>query len=153
MGMKLFLDSNVVIDALVDRNEAHEAARLLVALGRIGEFDLWASPTQWTDMYYILTEGGKRSRDQEIRAILAAVRKAVHVSMMGEEEIDRALASSWDDFEDAVVYQAAVSVKPDALITNNKKDYVQSAVPVYTCAELFELIAREKDISYTEIAF
>ena len=65
--MKLFLDSNIIIDALVNRNDSHKSARLLLALAKLGEFNLVASPSQWTDMYYILTEGGKPSRDIEVR--------------------------------------------------------------------------------------
>ena len=61
--MKLFLDSNIIVDAIVNRNSSHESAKLLLALGCLGEFDLWVSPTQWTDLFYILSEGGKGFRD------------------------------------------------------------------------------------------
>jgi len=151
--MKLFLDSNIIIDALVSRNDSHESARLLLALAKLGEFNLVASPSQWTDMYYILTEGGKPSRDIEVRGKLAEVRTCVDVSMMGAEEIDRALASSWKDFEDAAVYYAALSAEADVLITNNKKDYDRADIAVYTCAEFFEWLSAAKGIRYEELAW
>ena len=151
--MRLFLDSNVIIDALVDRGDEHPYARLLLALGRLGEFELVSSPSQWTDVYYILSEGGKASRDIEVRGKLTEVRSCVKVSMMGGEEIDRALASNWRDFEDAVVYYAALSAQPDMLITNNKKDFRQSDIPVRTCKELFDWLAEAKGVHYAEIAW
>ena len=149
--MKLFVDSNVVIDALVDRGPSHSAARLLLGLGQIGEFELWASPTQWTDMFYILSEGGKPSRRVEVKSKLSAVREAVHVSMMGETEIDKALSSAWEDLEDAVVYRAACAVSPEALITSNVKDYELSEIPVYTPESLFAWLEDKHGIIYAEL--
>ena len=149
--MKILLDSNVVIDALVDRGDAHSAARLLLGLGYIGEFELWASPTQWTDMFYILTEGDKPSKRADIKQKLTAVRKAVHVSMMGEAEIDKALASPWDDFEDAVVYQAGQTIQPDMLITSNEGDFALSEIPVFSPKSFFEWMEQEYKVTYAEI--
>ncbi len=151
--MKVFLDSNVIVDALVESGSSHNAAKLILALGEIGEFELWASPSQWTDVFYILTEGGKPSRRTEIKAKLQEVRKAVHVSMMGEPEIDAALASSWDDFEDAVVYQTARSVKPAVLITSNLEDYAQSEISVYSPEGFFAWLETEQNILYAEVEF
>lgn len=148
--MKIFLDTNVVIDALVDWGSSHDAARLLLALGEIGEFEIWASPTQWTDLFYILSEGDKPARRAEVKAKLTSVRKAVRVSMMGESEIDKALSSTWEDFEDAVVYQAACSASPEVFITSNKDDFVLSDIPVRTPEELFDWLEKERGIVYVK---
>lgn len=150
--MKLFLDTNVVVDALVDRNSHHAGARLLLALGKLGEFDLWVSPTQWTDLFYILSEGGKRSRAAMASSLLNELRSGVRISTVGETEIDSAMALGWPDMEDAVVHEAARATNPVALITNNKKDFAQSTLPTYTCAEFFAWLEGERGLSYKEIA-
>lgn len=152
MKLKLFLDTNVVIDALIDRNANHEDARLLLALGKIGEFDLWVSPTQWTDLFYILSEGGKRSRAAMVSALLGELRSGVRISTIGEPEIDSAMALGWPDVEDAVLHEAARATNPVALITHNKADYMQSALPTYTCGEFFAWLKEERGFSYAEIA-
>ncbi len=149
--MKMFLDTNVVVDALVDRGSSHDAARLLLALGDIGEFEIWVSPTQWTDLFNILSEGGRPARRAEVKAKLASVRKAVRVTMMGETEIDRALSSAWEDFEDAVVYQTARTISPDVFITSSKNDFALSEVPVYTPEELFGWLEKEHGVVYAEL--
>lgn len=59
--MKLLLDTNVVIDFLHEREPYYDKARLLMTAGRVGEFDLWITSSQVTDLIYILSEGGKRS--------------------------------------------------------------------------------------------
>ena len=58
---KLLLDTNIVIDYLNEREPYYEKARLLMIAGRVGEFDLWMSSSQITDLIYILSEGGAQS--------------------------------------------------------------------------------------------
>ena len=146
--MKLFIDTNVVVDAYSRANRNRKESSLLLALGEMGEFDLLTSPSQWTDVFYILTSGGKPSKYDEGKAILQKARKQVGVCMMGEQEVDKALDSKWDDFEDALVYQAVLSSKADVLITNNKKDFARSEIPTYTCAEFFEWMKNEQGTEY-----
>ena len=148
---KLFLDSNVIVDALLDRGPAHEHARLLLALGFVGEFDLWVSPSQWTDVFYILSEGGKRSLGAQVTSTLKELRKSVRISTLGESEIDWAMAQGWPDLEDAIVYAAARTTKPAAIITQNEKDYALSELPVYTCEAYFNWLSQECGINYAEI--
>lgn len=149
--MKLFLDSNVIVDALVDRGPSHAPAKLILALGRVGEFELWVSPTQWTDLFYILSEGGKRSKSAQVIKALEELRACMRVSTMGESEIDQAMRLNWPDMEDAVVYAAARTTNPDAIITQNERDYSLSELPVYTCEAFFDWINREYGVSYTAI--
>ena len=153
VGMKLFLDSNIIVDALVNRNSTHEPAKLLLALGHLGEFDLWVSPTQWTDLFYILSEGGKRSRSAMVTALLKELRTSVRIATMGEQEIDRAMNLGWPDVEDAVVYSTARTIDPVAIITRNKTDFSHSEIPLYTCEELFEWLRDESGVDYAQIAF
>lgn len=151
--MKLFLDSNIIVDALRFRESQAESARLLVGLGRIGEFDLWVSPTQASDLAYILSEGGKRSRMRDVAREMVALSEAVHICPCGESEILAGLKSDWPDLEDAFVYEAARAMKADVIITRNRKDFEQSKIPVYDCEEFFEWYAKEYSINYAEIAY
>ncbi|MBQ9069611.1 MAG: PIN domain-containing protein, partial [Eggerthellaceae bacterium] len=82
-----------------------------------------------------------------------ALRQFVHMRALLEDDIDAALASNWDDFEDACVYQAALHVKPDAIVTNNVKDFDRSSIPVFDCQGLFDWIEEKEGISYAELAF
>ena len=68
--MKLLLDTNVVIDFLHEREPYYDKVRLLMTAGRVGEFSLWITSSQVTDLIYILSEGGKRCAPmQSSRAI------------------------------------------------------------------------------------
>lgn len=151
MMRRLLLDSNIIIDALAHREPYDDSARLLLALGKVREFELWMSASQMTDVFYVLTEGGKPSRNSWGKEALVKLREAIHVCSIGESEIDSALASTWDDIEDACVHEAALKIHADALITRNKKDFERSSVCVFDCEELLEFIRRESGISYAEI--
>lgn len=146
--MKCLVDTNILLDHYQNRMPFAKPAELLLALGHVGELDLWMSSTQATDTFFILSEGGKPRLLDETRRIIKAARKCIHVCSVGEREIDAALESPWKDFEDACVYQAALKIKADAIITRNKKDFERSSIKVFDCDELFAYLKREKGLDY-----
>lgn len=153
MAYKLFLDTNVFIDALANRGPYARSAKLILALGMIGEFDLWFSASQATDIFYILSEGGKASRLEWAKEQLVKLRGFVSTCNFTDEDVGLALGSTWRDFEDACLNQVAHKVKPDAVITGNVKDFALSDFPVLDCDGLFEWIRKRDGVSYCEIAF
>ena len=150
---KLFLDTNVFIDALANREPYAREAKLILALGMLGEFDLWFTASQTTDIFYILSEGGKASRLDWAKEQITKLRKFAHICALTDEDINLALSSTWRDFEDACLNQVAHKVKPDAIITANVRDFALSDFPVLDCDSLFEWIKHRDGISYCEIAF
>lgn len=152
MVNRLLLDTNIIIDALACRKPFDQSAKLLLALGFLGEFELWVSISQLTDLFYVLSDGGKRLQAQRAKSQLRELRRAVHVCSLGEREADAALASVWEDFGGSCVHQAAMKMQVDAIITRNKKDYVLSSVRVLDCEELFALVAAQDNVSYAELA-
>ena len=103
--MKLLLDTNVVIDFLHER-EPYKA-RLLMTAGRVGEFDLWITSSQVTDLIYILSEGGKRLLLSHVLEQLRGMRTFVNVHAVSDREVDRMLAASWKDPEDSPIFEYA----------------------------------------------
>ena len=45
------------------------------------------------------------------------------VFAVGGAEVDRMSASAWKDPEDALMFESALSLKADAIITRNAKDF------------------------------
>ncbi len=148
--MKLFLDTNIIIDYLDDRSGFSPAAKKLMLLGRLHIFDLWMGASQVTDVFYILTNGGRASQVLDIKNSIVNLRKFVHVSSLTEEDIDTALTSSWTDFEDACAYICASKIKADAIITRNKKDFEKSLIKVFDCDEWFEYLKASQGLTYEE---
>ena len=126
--MKHYLvDTNVVIDMLLDREDADAACAVFDRAER-GEYCLHICALSFTTMYYSLRK--ILSREDRINA-LTQLKEAVEIAMVNENVIDMALNSGWKDFEDAVQNFSAVA-DPDitAIITRNTKDFKESSLEV-----------------------
>ena len=131
--MKHYLvDTNVVIDMLLDREDADAACAVFDRAER-GEYCLHICALSFTTMYYSLRK--ILSREDRINA-LTQLKDAVEIAMVNEDVIDMALNSGWKDFEDAVQNFSAVT-DPDitAIITRNTKDFKESSLEVIDSLE------------------
>lgn len=148
---KLLLDTNIIVDLLEDREPFSKPARLMIAYGAAQEASLWISAGQITDLLYILSKGGKPSLMKEATHNLQTLRQVVRICPVGEKEIDDALASAWEDKEDAVLYEIALKLEANAIITRNKTDFEKSLIPVYDCAEYFHTLKVVHGLEYEDI--
>lgn len=126
--MKHYLvDTNVVIDMLLDREDADAACAVFDGAER-GEYVLHICSLSFTTIYYSLRK--ILTREQRIYA-LTQLSDALEVSLVDHEVIDKALRSGWKDFEDAVQNFAAVAdPEVTAIITRNLKDFQASELEV-----------------------
>ena len=150
--IKLVLDTNIVIDFLNEREPFYDKARLLMTAGRVGEFDLWISASQVTDLIYILSEGGKASLIKEVSEQLQGLRTFVNVFPVSDREIDKMLSSSWKDPEDRLLFEVALTLKANCLVTRNQSDFESNLVPILNCDELFNWLKSTFDLDYEEVA-
>lgn len=149
--LKLVLDTNIIVDFVHKRDPFFEDARKLLICGRMGEFDLWLTSSQITDLVYILSDEGKKESLPQALKSLQGLRTFISILPIGSTEIDHMLASSWDDPEDCLLYQAALQAKADALITRNQADFQASIIPVLDCRELFDWTREKLGIDYEEV--
>ena len=150
--MKLLLDTNVVIDFLHEREPHYAKTRLLMTAGRVGEFDLWITSSQVTDLIYILSEGGSRTLLPQVLERLRGLRTFVNVHAVGDREVDRMLAAAWKDPEDSLIFESALAMRADAIITRNQKDFESTLVKVVDCEEFFAWMLEEFGVDYDEVA-
>ena len=150
---KLLVDTNVVIDFLLHRDPFYEKARLLMLCGRVGEFNLWIASSQVTDIIYIMTDGGKKSKVPETLEKLRALRTFVNVFAVTDADIDKVLAASWSDPEDGLLINLALKMRADAIITRDADFPETDLIRVHDCANFFEWLKDEKGLSYDEIPY
>lgn len=151
--MRLFVDTNIVVDYLDNREGFSQSARKLMILGFLGEFELWMSASQITDLFYILTNGGRAFQSEKVKGDIRKLRRFMHVCSLGAADVDAALDSTWDDFEDNCLYQCACKTKVDAIITRNKKDFAKSSIKVFDCDGWFAYLEKNEGLTYEEIPF
>ena len=133
---KVFLDTNVVIDLLDKREPYCNDAVTLFTLAYNKKLVLYVSSLTYATASYLLRKHGK----EQTRLLLGNLRQLSKVTAVGEKEVDDALASTFDDYEDALQYYSATGKKVDAIITRNKKDFAASKLPVMSPDEFLRLI-------------
>lgn len=146
--MKLLLDTNILLDCMMDRQPFAADVRKLLILGAL---DLWMSPSQFADAFYLLTEGGKPCLAEAVKFRLLKVKRLARICTLGEYDIENTLESPWSDFEDACLYQCAKRLRVEAIITRNQADFERSTIPVYDCAEFFARLKDAHGLVYEEI--
>ena len=134
--MKHYLvDTNVIIDLLLNREGADAAAALLDGAER-GEYKLSLCSLSYTNIYYSLRK--YLSHDERI-SCLSQLCDVLHTVPVDGLVISMALQSGWRDFEDAVQYCSAVSSNTvDGIITRNEKDFFLSEIPVISPMEFLK---------------
>ena len=137
VGDKIFLDTDVALDHLADRQPFAEYAHRLFALAEKGEITLCLSALSFSNLYYILR---KLVGHGEALALLGKLKQLARVSAVGEAEIQSALSNSFKDFEDAIQhFTAKAEGDVSAIITRNKADYVGSEIPVLSPDEFLAM--------------
>ena len=126
-----FLDTNVVIDLLDKREPFWKDAAALFTMAYNGQVELYISSLTYATASYLLRKHGKEGT----RALLGNLRELSKVTAVGETEVDLAMASAFDDYEDALQYFSAANAKVEAIVTRNKKDFHASGLPVMSPEE------------------
>ena len=130
---KIFLDTDVALDHLADRQPFAEYAHRLFALAETGELTVCVSSLSFSNLYYILR---KLKGHADALALLGKLKLLARVSAVAEAEINSALSSNFKDFEDAIQHFAAKAEGGiSAIVTRNKADYSASEIPILSPEE------------------
>ena len=134
--MKLFLDTNVVIDVIAAREPFVTDSRAIFNLCETGKAEGGISALTLCTVSYVLrkfvTPGTMRTKLREFRNVLTPIDLSVSL-------LDKAISSSISDFEDAVQFYTAVYSETDYIITRNVKHFPQDNIPVLTPTEFLVL--------------
>lgn len=132
---KVFLDTNIIIDFLIDRKPFSKFALQLFELGENGEVQLFVSSHAIATTHYILK---KYMKENDLREILSNLLDYIQIVSIDQDNIKKSLKSKHKDFEDAIQINAA-NLIPDLLciVTRNTKDFKNSEIKVYSPEEYF----------------
>jgi predicted nucleic acid-binding protein len=139
---RFFVDTNVLIDFLADREPfATDAARLF-DLSHKKKIQLYVSAVSYNNIYYILRQSLTHSATSKI---LGELNEWTHVIDVTVGVIRKSLTSEFKDFEDAIQYNCAKSLSTiEAFITRDTSDYKKNSLPLLTPKEAVSLIVGVK---------
>jgi len=132
--MKIFIDTNVFLDALLNRDKGL-SKKLLQYLEK-QNIEISMSDISVINIAYIIRKD--LSKD-EIKEMVNILLKKHTIVCASEKIIEDANNSKFKDFEDGVQYFCAKEIKSDLIISNNKKDFLESDIFVLMADEFYAL--------------
>jgi predicted nucleic acid-binding protein len=138
-SMKVLIDTNIMIDALTNRDGRSGFSATVIDLCAKQVIDGYVALHSISNMYYILR---KQYSDAERRTILKRYNEILKVAEVGNDVVDTAINNTTiSDYEDALQYACAETVGADYIVTRNIKDYGKAEIRAISPEELLKLLA------------
>lgn len=148
--MKLLIDTNVLLDVFLCREQFVADAKKLFIMKQLKDAELWIAAQSYTDLYYV---GAKAHGSDRMQKILKEVFPLLNVCSIDGADISYALDEQWQDFEDCLIWRAAKKIKADYIVTRDVADFTCSDIPVLTPGEFFSTMESEQNLVYEEVDF
>ncbi len=124
--IRLFIDANILLDALLQRPHDAAAATALLELGEKRRVKLLTTPLSIGIVLYHLqrTESDKRGKRLQVaRHLIADLLACLEVVPMTAEHFLQSTASSFTDIEDGAQYFAVAATGPVAGVVSRDPDF------------------------------
>lgn len=132
MNKNIYLDTDIIMDFLTERDPFYPYAALVFEKIEKRELNAFVSSLIIWNIYYWLE---KYLGNSEAKKKLKKFRMLVDVISIDSKIIDQALDSNMKDFEDSVQYFAAISKNIPIFLTRNKKDFKKADIRIMDCSE------------------
>ena len=130
--MKVFLDANVILDYLTDRqpfaDDAETVIEFCASEGHVGKI---TTLTACNAVYILSKVIGKQLAEEKIKELI----DIVGLVGVDPESVSSNLAASHVDFEDSVQLSEAIKWNAEAIVTRDKHGFSGSPIPVYSPAD------------------
>ncbi len=130
--MKVLVDTNVVLDFLLDRLPFSETAAALFSQIELGRLNGFLCATTVTTLHYLVSKAlGPNQARKDIHRLMTLF----DVAPVNRLVLEAALVSPLTDFEDAVLLESARHSGVTNLIIRNAKDFKKAKMSVYSPQE------------------
>ncbi|CDM93499.1 PIN domain-containing protein [Limnospira fusiformis KN01] len=131
--MRVLIDTNILLDFLLQREPFfHDAERMFQAIDS-GQIVGYATATTLTDIFYIARRH-TGSIEQARQAVLETL-TVMEICPVNREVLEVAFSSGLADYEDAIQVACAVAQGLDAILTRDSQVFLNSSVPVLSVQE------------------
>ena len=141
--MKVFLDTNILLDYLLKRQPFYESVKKVFEMC-LYTIDGCVTPHSLIDVFYVLSERTDATTEFcretifKLRAVLFVIPENDYRVLAATRNTD------FSDFEDSMQNESSMIAGVDYIITRNKKDFEKSTVPDVTPEEFLMLVHVEK---------
>jgi predicted nucleic acid-binding protein len=139
--VRVLVDTNIVLDFLLQREPFSQDAELLFQVIDTGEIVGHVTATTLTDIFYI-SRRHTRSVEQARQAVLEIL-TAMMICPVDRVVLESAFNSGLADFEDAVQIFSAVTQGLEAIVTRDAQGFLSSPIPVLSIQELLQQVRQQ----------
>jgi len=134
--MKTLFDTNVILDLLLDRKPFSNDASFLLSKVENSEIIGYICATTITTLHYLAAKTlGAQAASNHIRALLSLF----VIAPVNRVVLEGAMASTFKDFEDAVLHEAGCHAGAQYIVTRNLSDFnKKSKLPVFEPGEFIK---------------
>jgi predicted nucleic acid-binding protein len=125
--MKLLVDTNVVLDVLLDRSPHTESSAAVWAGVETGAAEGVLAAHAVTTIHYLIS---REMGPAAARRIMASILRVFGIAAVDQRVIQHALHMQWNDFEDSVTAAAAEAAGCDVIVTRDPRGFRRAAVHV-----------------------
>ena len=128
----VFLDTNIVLDVFLTRNEFNRPSAAIWKACETGKVVGMVSAMTFNNMYYIYAKSQGRPKALDAVRLVLAVCKIVPL----DEKILRLAADNpGSDFEDAIQFYSALEANASCIVTRDANDFAKGQVPILSPGE------------------
>ncbi|MBT9776878.1 PIN domain-containing protein [Clostridium sp. MCC353] len=136
--MRVLVDTNVIIDALIGRPPYFDDADKIIEMCANKKIHGYLAAHSIPNIFYILR---KHLSLEARRSAIVNLCNIFTIESIDSEKIIKAIKNeNFADFEDCLQDECAVSVQADYIITRNIKDFIQAQVKAVLPHEFLELL-------------
>lgn len=141
--MKVLIDTNILLDALLEREPFAKDAELLLKLVDSGQVTAYVTATTLMDIFYIV-----RRQTKQIQVAKQAIRTILETLEVAEVErivLERALELEIEDFEDGLQASCALKYEVNGIFTRDKTGFSKINIPALAISDLYQLVSQSED--------
>lgn len=135
--MKILIDTNVVLDALLSREPYNKSANDIFTLSANHIVELYITASSVTYIYHLLEKN--LNNNDTAKQMLGKLYTLAHILEVKETDCKDAIRLDIQNYEYALITQVAKRHKFDFIITRNKDEYNDSNINTISPDEFIKI--------------
>jgi len=135
--LRLFIDTNIIIDLLADRKPFSNSAYVLFKEAKLNRWKLFTSSNSILTTFYILE---KQLNSNDANRAIETILNRIEIQDLTKKDLILAIKSKTEDLEDASQIECANKIgKVNYIVTRDKKGFKNSIIDILSPDELINL--------------
>ncbi len=134
--MKIFIDANILVSVLNKEYPLFTYSARILSLADNSKYEIYTSPVCLAIAFYFAE---KKSGRREAKKKIGILVSKINIAEADRKIVQQAVEDkSVDDFEDGLEYYSALKAGCKWIVTEDKKDFHFSKVPVLSALQFLE---------------